>query len=98
MTRLTSTSLETSALVKNALFPCAQIVSTVARPLLSSVSTTWTLAPSRANSIALALPIPLAAPVTVATLPCSFMQSLSWLSPGTSVNQAKIELPTVPIG
>src|SRR4030042_806544 len=38
-------------------------------PFASSMSTTATLAPSRANNLAVASPIPLAPPVTIATLP-----------------------------
>jgi len=37
-------------------------------------------APSRAKVAAISLPMPLAAPVTSATLPCSFMIFLLFLS------------------
>jgi hypothetical protein len=51
------------------------IESATAWPSASSMSATMTLAPSRANSRAVAAPIPDAAPVTMATLSCKRMAS-----------------------
>src|SRR4030042_5931865 len=45
------------------------ISSTTLFPFTSSMSTTAPLAPSRANNLAVASPMPLAPPVTIATLP-----------------------------
>src|SRR5437660_7599139 len=63
----------TSRCTNVALPPAFSISATTAAPSLSSTSATNTaFAPSRANSLAVAAPMPLAAPVTSATL--SFMR------------------------
>src|SRR6266850_2796310 len=69
--RLTSTIDDTSAWQNFAAPPPLRILSTVALPASSSISATRTQAPSSANSSLMALPIPLAPPVTIATLSLS---------------------------
>src|ERR1700682_1876540 len=69
--RLTSAVEDTSAceyLAASRAPPAATMLSPVALPASSSISVTRTQAPSSANSSLMALPIPLAPPVTIATL------------------------------
>ena len=61
--------LVTSQPTASAVPPSASIDATVSRPCSSVRSAATTLAPSRANAIAVARPMPLPAPVTKATLP-----------------------------
>ena len=67
----TSSSFETSARMNVAAPPSASISRATAAPLSSCQSDTTTLAPSRANSSALARPMPEPPPVTIAVLPGS---------------------------
>ena len=66
-------SLVTSSFTNFACPPPAVILSAVWRPSVSSTSATMTLAPSRANSIASLCPMPLAPPLTIATLSLSLI-------------------------
>ena len=76
-------SLVTSSLHEPRLPPPAVILSAVWRPSASSTSATMTLAPSRANSIASLCPMPLAPPLTMATLSFS-LYIASWRSRPTA--------------
>jgi hypothetical protein len=66
----TEAASPTSAATK-AVLPVLPISSAVALPAVASMSERTTLAPSAANRCAMALPMPRAAPVTMATLPSS---------------------------
>src|SRR5262245_30210255 len=67
----TSASEATSMRAKRAEPPAASISATAARPPPSSMSQTSTRAPSRARRLAVARPMPDAAPVTSADFPCT---------------------------
>ena len=69
--RLTSSTSETSARTNAASPPAARIAAATAVPVSSLMSETTTRAPSSAIFVAVALPIPWPAPVTIATLPSS---------------------------
>jgi len=75
--RRTSASLETSTSMGNASNPSEQMHRAVSSAPILDRSATPTFAPSRAKAIALARPIPLAAPVTIATFPLSFKGMVS---------------------
>ena len=68
-------ALETSVFTKKASPPSSRIAATVSSPGSSLMSEATTEAPSRANRIALARPIPDPAPVTIATFPFSLIGS-----------------------
>jgi len=69
--RSASASSPASAAMPSASPPAARICATVCWQASSFQSVQNTLAPWRANASALARPIPLPAPVTIATLPVS---------------------------
>src|SRR5712664_1925914 len=75
----TSLSLATSPRTKAMLsaWPCALATATVSAPLASLRSATTTFAPSARKRITVARPMPLAPPVTIATLPASRVMSIS---------------------
>src|SRR5439155_5264247 len=71
-TAASSSSGFDTSVCTNAAWPPAELISSAAaRPASSVTSARRTRAPSRANSSAATLPIPLAAPVMSATLPSS---------------------------
>lgn len=72
----TSDSLETSQETKEALGPSSFTNSWPRSRLISAMTT---LAPLLMNFLAVAFPMPLAAPVISATLPSSLPQSITWL-------------------
>src|SRR5579885_401215 len=74
--RLASSSIDTSARIAIALPPPRSISEAVSSAAFSSISTAAIFAPSRANSIAVALPMPDPAPVIRAIFPSSFFMSL----------------------
>jgi hypothetical protein len=76
MASFTSSSREVSVRKKLALPPVASISPTTAFPVSSFSSATSTLAPSAANSRAMARPIPEPAPVISAAFPSSFIARL----------------------
>src|SRR6185437_2846534 len=71
----TSDSFATSQRTKATLSPCpwALAIDSVSAPFLSLRSATITLAPSARKRITVARPMPLAPPVTIATLPLSLL-------------------------
>src|ERR1700737_1723899 len=73
---LTAGSLLTSIAIPSAWPPAARISPAAASAAPLSRSATATLAPSRAYVNAISLPMPLAAPVTIAVLSLSFMGTL----------------------
>ena len=77
----------TSSWWNNAVPPAAPISSATAAPSASTSATT-TLAPSRANRRAMAAPMPLAAPVTMATLFSSLIVILPPAIPSASIHVA----------
>ena len=81
-TRLHSSMRATSARIRSPAGPCRFSSASVACPASSLTSAMTTLAPSRANSIAVAFPIPCAPPVTITTLPSNVPIS----APGESVD------------
>ncbi len=84
-TRSQSASERTSSFSKTALSPISAAVS---RPLSSMTSHSTTLAPSAANSRAVAAPIPCAAPVIIATLPASLATQFLLFSVWDAAGQA----------
>src|SRR4051812_30742189 len=66
---VTSAAFVTSQRTASARPPCCSIMRAVSRLPFSETSAATTLTPSRANASAAARPMPLAAPVTKATLP-----------------------------
>src|ERR1700749_3381476 len=73
-----SAALETSPQTGTALQPEEiMALTTASAPALLEAYLTMTEAPSAASDLAMAAPIPLDAPVTIATLPVSLLISLS---------------------
>ena len=66
-----SAALETSVRKNDASPPSPRMRSAVASPSSALMSLTSTWAPAAANTRAVASPMPIAAPVTIATLPSS---------------------------
>src|SRR5437667_6682102 len=75
----TSDSFATSQRIKvmPSAWPCALATAIVSAPLVSLRSATTTFAPSARKRITVARPMPLAPPVTIATLPASRVMSIS---------------------
>lgn len=70
---LQSTRFDTSVFTKRESLPIFKIVLNAFSPPFSSMSAMTILAPSFASACAIAKPMPLAAPVTMLTLPLSFV-------------------------
>ncbi|MBA7634621.1 hypothetical protein ES703_42211 [subsurface metagenome] len=85
---LTSSFLDTSALIAKALPPIVMISCTAVRAVSKLISLTTTVDPSLAKAKAIALPIPCPAPVTRLTLFSSLMPySPSWGLPSAATRQ-----------